>query len=164
MGTVTEQHLLTHDEDADVRRWTLRLRQNAPLLTIKCDDGAQVRVFYQRRYAPQKVGSAALGSLDPFVRIPDIAIEVNQDDQPAKVLLLYAKYRLAPDGGVPQDALDDAYAYRNAIGSANQRRTLGPVLLYPGAEPVEGADNVGALPALPMNTDRLAMIKLMLAN
>jgi large subunit ribosomal protein MRP49 len=164
LGTITEQHLLAHDENADVRRWTLRLRQQGPLLAIKRDDGVRVRVFYQRRYAPHKGVSAALGSLDPFVRVPDIAIEVERDDQPTEVLLLDAKYRVTPDGGVPQDALDDAYAYRNAIGSANKRRTLGAFLLYPGTKQIAGADNVGALPALPMNDEQLAMIKEILSS
>lgn len=167
LGTMTEQHLLTHDENADVRRWTLRLRQNTPLLTVKCADGTLLRLFYQRRYAPHAPSSTALGSLDPFVRIPDIAIEVQRGNRPTEVLLLDAKYRIAPDGGVPQDALDDAYAYRNAIGSGAARRTLGAFLLYPGTPSIHAADNVGALPALPMNNAQRApewsIIKEMLA-
>lgn len=152
LGGVVEQHVLTHDDtSSDRRRWTLRLRQNAPLLTVRREDGTQLRLFYQRRYGPQAPPSAALGSLDPFVRIPDIAIEVQRGDQPPHVLLLDAKYRVDQHGGVPQDALDDAYAYRNAIGAGGQRRTLGAFLLYPGTQQIEGSDNVGALPLTPMN-------------
>jgi large subunit ribosomal protein MRP49 len=164
-GTVVKQHTLTHDETAaDQRRWTLRLRQNVPLLTIHRSDGARLRLFYQRRYQPQAPDSHALGTLDPFVRIPDIAIEVTQIDHLLQTLLLDAKYRVAPDGGVPQDALDDAYAYRNAIGVGGQRATLGAFLLYPGSERVDAADNVGALPLLPMNNKQLAVINKLLDN
>lgn len=164
LGGVVEQHVLTHDDTGDDRRrWTLRLRQNAPLLTIQ-NGAMQLRVVYQRRYGPQAATSTALGSLDPFVRIPDIAIEVQRGDQLTQVLLLDAKYRVDQNGGVPQDALDDAYAYRNAIGAGGQRRTLGAFLLYPGTAQIEGADNVGALPCLPINIDQLGMIKAILAD
>ncbi len=162
LGGVVEQHVLTHDDTGNDRRWTLRLRQNAPLLTIRREDGTQLQLFYQRRYGPQAPTSTVLGSLDPFVRIPDIAIEVQRGDRPPHVLLLDAKYRVDQHGGVPQDALDDAYAYRNAIGAGGQRCTLGAFLLYPGTEQIEGADNVGALPCLPMNDEQLSMIKKLL--
>jgi large subunit ribosomal protein MRP49 len=169
LGDVIDQRLLTHDDDgADHRRWVLRLRQDVPLLIIRRDDGTLLRLRYQRRYVPQPSSSHALGSLDPFVRIPDIAVEITRPERGTEVLLLDAKYRVAPDGSVPQDALDDAYAYRNAIGSAGQRATLGAFLLYPGKKRVAAADSVGALPLLPMSNAQeapgLAMIKELLSE
>lgn len=153
MGTVEGQQVLVQAGTGEQDCWTLRLNHNIPLLTVRQDDGTLLRLFYQRRYVPQAAG---LGSLDPFVRIPDIAIEVTRAGQVPQVLLLDAKYRVSPDGGVPQDALDDAYAYRTAIGVNGQRTTLGAFLLYPGSKHIVAADNVGALPLLPTSSNELA--------
>lgn len=165
LGTLTEQQmLLSNNENGQQVRWTLRLRQNVPLVTIRRSDGAYLRLFYQRRYVPDASSSRMLGSLDPFVRIPDIAIEITHPSRSIEVLLLDAKYRVAENGSVPQDALDDAYAYRNAIGVAGRRATLGAFLLYPGSETVEAADWVGALPCLPREVERLETIQVLLMN
>jgi hypothetical protein len=159
LGKVVEQALVTREaESADPlhSRWTLRLRQNQPLLVVERDDGSRLAAFYQRRYQPQPPASSRLGALDPFVRIPDIAIETSGGALPTQVLIFDAKYRVASDGSVPQDALDDAYAYRSAIGVAGARATLGAFLLFPGALPLTTADQVGALPLLPDAADDLA--------
>ncbi|HEY0606990.1 MAG TPA: DUF2357 domain-containing protein [Herpetosiphonaceae bacterium] len=161
LGEIVEQALVTRDESgndpARSSRWTLRLRQNTPLLILR-RDGSRLAALYQRRYQPQPAASSRLGALDPFVRIPDIAIEMMRTEQPAQVLIFDAKYRVAPDGSVPQDALDDAYAYRGAIGVAGVRTTLGAFLLFPGSVPLTTADHVGALPLVPDASDDLAAL------
>lgn len=156
LGEVIAQELLVRDEVTDTResgvsteQWTLRLKQDGPLLTMLLPHGARLAIYYQRRYRPVAVSSSTLGALDPFVRIPDIALELAQPEAPPRVLIFDAKYRVAPDGRVPQDALDDAYTYRGAIGAAGQRATLGAFLLFPGSTPLTTADHVGALPLLP---------------
>lgn len=170
LGQITTQDVAAqHDSDergpTTERRWTLRLRQNAPLLTLRCADGTEIALWYQRRYQPQAPTSTKLGALDPFVRIPDIALEISRPDSPPQVLVFDAKYRVAPDGRVPQDALDDAYAYRSAIGVAGTRATIGAFLLFPGSEPLNTAEQVGALPLLPDQTAALgALIEQALAT
>jgi large subunit ribosomal protein MRP49 len=162
LGEIVEQALVTRDESGDdparSSRWTLRLRQNTPLLILRRADGRRLAALYQRRYQPQPPDSSRLGALDPFVRIPDIAIETTQGDRPTEALICDAKYRVAPDGSVPQDALDDAYAYRGAIGVAGARTTLGAFLLFPGSVPLTTADHVGALPLVPDAADDLAAL------
>jgi hypothetical protein len=158
LGEVIEQHLIEDVEDARLpagcRRALLRLRQNQPLITIACPDGSRLNLIYQRRYTPHPKPDL-LGALDPFVRVPDIAIEKTRSGEPPRVLVLDAKYRAMPDGSIPQDALDDAYAYRSAIGFGGARATLGALLLFPGSTPLHTAANVGALPLLPGRTDAL---------
>ena len=153
LGTIVSQELVTRPDQTTGRavgsRWTLRLSQQTPLLTVRCADGTELAAYYQRRYQPQSPSSAKLGALDPFVRIPDLAIERRQTGKPPQVLIFDAKYRVTPDGSVPQDALDDAYAYRGAIGVAGTRTTLGAFLLFPGSRALVTADHVGALPCLP---------------
>lgn len=158
LGTLVEQQLLSRAADGSVDReprWTLRLRQGGPLLVLRLADGSRLSLFYQRRYQPQPAASQTLGALDPFVRIPDLALEIEPTDAPPRVLIFDAKYRVAADGGVPQDALDDAYTYRSAIGVAGARATLGAFLLFPGRTPLSTADQVGALPLLPDQTAAL---------
>jgi large subunit ribosomal protein MRP49 len=162
LGVVAQQELVTRDEQTpnalQGSRWTLRLRQNRPLLVLDCADGTRLVVYYQRRYQPQGLSSTILGALDPFVRIPDIAIERLATERPPQVLLFDAKYRVAPDGAVPQDALDDAYAYRSAIGVLGTRATLGAFLLFPGTRTLITADQVGALPSVPESATDLALL------
>jgi hypothetical protein len=158
LGELLEQSLVTREEQTHElaqARWTLRLRQNLPLLILRRGDGSRLAVFYQRRYQPQPADSSRLGALDPFVRIPDIAIETTDSALPPQALIFDAKYRVAADGCVPQDALDDAYAYRSAIGVAGARATLGAFLLFPGSGPLATADQVGAIPLLPDGSDGL---------
>lgn len=162
LGALIDQQLVSRAEagtDAPHDpRWTLRLRQDGPLVTLRLADGRRLSVFYQRRYRPQPPERHTLGALDPFVRIPDVAIEIQREGASPEVLIYDAKYRVAPDGGVPQDALDDAYAYRSAIGVAGARATLGAYLLFPGQTPLATADQVGALPLLPDQPAELAAL------
>jgi hypothetical protein len=95
-----------------------------------------------------RLSSGRLGSLDRHTRVPDLAIEMQRNGEPAQVLLLDAKYRLDADRrGVPQDALADAYTYFGAIGSAGRRATLGAPERYPSG--------VGSIPLLPGQTAML---------
>ncbi|MEM8534718.1 MAG: nuclease domain-containing protein, partial [Chloroflexota bacterium] len=108
-----------------------------------------------------------LGSLDRHTRVPDIAIEITQPGYPAHVLILDAKYRLDASGrSVPQDALDDAYAYLGAIGRNDKRSTSGALLLYPGTgKPELYTSGVGAIPLVPGQVDSLvSVLKEMLGN
>jgi hypothetical protein len=95
-------------------------------------------------------GRASFVSLDRHTRVPDLAIEIERPGEPPRLLLLDAKYRLEGGGGVPQDALADAYAYLGAIGSGGSRATCGAVLLFPGrGAPERYPSGVGAIPLLP---------------
>lgn len=147
LGEVRRQTMVERDGAAGGRetRWTLRLRSDQPLLELRLHDGAQAVLRYQRRYAP---GGSGLGTLDSYVRIPDAAIEVSRRGA-TSALIFDAKYRVDPDGRAPQDALDDAYAYRGAIGVGAARATIGSFLLFPGAVELQTADLVGALPLVP---------------
>jgi|GEM_PF-547209 len=153
LGRVVAQTLVEVDDAVDTamgeQRWTLRLRQGAPLLVLRSADGLELRVSYQRRYTPQPSNSLLLGSMDPFVRVPDIVIELVREGELPQVLVFDAKYRVASGGHVPQDALDDAYTYRSAIGVAGKRATRGAWLLFPGTELLTTADQVGAVPFVP---------------
>ncbi len=136
-------------------RLTVRLQHHQPLLELRLPNQTRLVVWYQRRFEPQPTSTKRLGSLDPFVRIPDIAVEVVRPGTEARVLVFDAKYRVAADGSIPQDALDDAYAYRSAIGVGAARATLGAYLLFPGTRALATADQVGALPLLPGQTTAL---------
>ncbi len=157
-GEVTAQQLLEAVPNAQQpaqSRLTVRLQHRQPLLELRLPDQTRVAVWYQRRFEPRTASPDHVGSLDPFVRIPDIAVEVARPGVEPRVLVFDAKYRVAADGGVPQDALDDAYAYRSAIGVGDVRATLGAYLLFPGTQSLATADQVGALPLLPGRTAAL---------
>ncbi|MEN9935664.1 MAG: hypothetical protein RLZZ387_2243 [Chloroflexota bacterium] len=155
------------------------LVEGQPLLTVSRGD-LTLALRYQPRYRPQgnarRAGqnaqaspqldneasagiagsafsvqrSAFLVSLDRHTRVPDLAIELSRPGAPPRVLVLDAKYRLDGEGGVPQDALADAYAYLGAIGSAGERATVGSVILFPGrGAPERYSSGVSALPLLP---------------
>ena len=160
LGTVVGQRLLRQEAlatDTAGARWLVRLPPDVPLLRLRLA-GTEVALFYQRRYKPQASGSQVLGTLDPYVRVPDIAIEIMRPGGPRQVLILDAKYRVAPGGRAPQDALDDAYAYRSAIGVDGRRTTLGAFLLFPGSQAVMTTDAVGALPLLPPANEALRVL------
>jgi PD-(D/E)XK nuclease superfamily/Domain of unknown function (DUF2357) len=179
-GVVREQRLVEQRRPAsaeDDLEYTVALVEQSPLLVIERGDWTLV-LRYQPRYRPDRrpmtdhrrltneaepqssvvVGRSSLVSLDRHTRVPDLAIEMQQNGAPPQVLLLDAKYRLDADGrGVPQDALADAYAYFGAIGCAGQRATLGALLLYPGTGgPERYASGVGTIPLLPGRTTALA--------
>ena len=111
-------------------------------------DGAEVALYYRRRYRPGAGLGRELGSLDPFLRIPDIAVEVSAPGRAPAVLIFDAKYRVAPGGGIPEETLSDAYTYHAAVGYAGRGASLGAFLLFPGAEGF-AAGGVGALALLP---------------
>jgi hypothetical protein len=103
--------------------------------------------------------SALLGSLDRHTRVPDLAIEIERQGAPPRVLVLDAKYRIEGDGGLPQDALAEAYAYLGSIGTAGERATCGALILFPGrGAPEWYPSHTGALPLLPGATHNLAVL------
>lgn len=166
LGSLQEQRLVTSsspaDSPADDLDLTVALAEDLPLLRVARGD-TTLTLRYQPRYRPLARERSAsgprspLGSLDRHTRVPDLAIEVERPGTPLRVFVLDAKYRLEADGGVPQDALAEAYAYLGAIGAAGERRTLGAALLYPGrGAPERYPSGVGAIPLLPGETDHLA--------
>ncbi|NJL33645.1 MAG: DUF2357 domain-containing protein [Chloroflexaceae bacterium] len=131
--------------------YTLHLTENAPLLQLKWR-GLCLCLRYQPRYRPVRDATAEIYvSLDAHVHIPDIVIEVQAPDGPLGLLVLDAKYRLDASGGLPLDALADAYTYLGGIGLAHgQHSTRTSMVLYPGGEGGEQyASGVGALALLP---------------
>lgn len=152
MGTLIEQQLL-EAEDADATHarhavWRIRLLQHRPLLRVRCADGAELELAYQRRFLPHEGHTQQLGSLDPFLRVPDIVIGLTRPGQAPALLVLDAKYRVAPNGGIPEEALGDAYTYHAALGWAGRRVSRGAFLLFPGDHGFV-QDAIGALPLVP---------------
>lgn len=129
------------------------LAEDRPLLRVQLGDAA-LTLRYQPRYRPHTAASARRStpfrSLDRHTRIPDLAIEIERPGAPPQVLVLDAKYRLDAEGGVPQDALADAYAYLGAIGAGGGRAAIGAALLFPGSgAPERYPSGAGAIPLLP---------------
>jgi large subunit ribosomal protein MRP49 len=148
--TVLAQNLL---RPSNASHWlNLELSTEQPLLVVQWQS-LQLSLWYQRRYLPQQAG---FGSLDHFVRIPDVALEIEQPGATPTVVVFDAKYRLTPQGGVPPDALADAYAYLGALGYRQSRAARAAVLLFPGSGNAElFASRVGLLPLLPAHSDHL---------
>ena len=141
--TLVSQAMLTDDGDEQL----LALPNDVSLVELAAPDGAALRLRYQPRYTP---GGAPLRSLDRHTRVPDLALELHRPGQALCVAVLDAKYRLDATGGVPEDALADAYSYLGSIGAEGRRATLGVALLYPGQSQAEHyASGVAALPLLP---------------
>jgi large subunit ribosomal protein MRP49 len=89
--------------------------------------------------------------------VPDIVIELNRAGQIPALLVFDAKYRVEPDGGIPEGALSDAYSYHAALGYAGRQVSRGVFLLFPGSAGFQhGA--VGALPLMPGHTAALTQI------
>ncbi|HWQ13085.1 MAG TPA: DUF2357 domain-containing protein, partial [Roseiflexaceae bacterium] len=178
-GQLVAQRLVTasHPEDAppDDLDLAVALVDQAPLLRIRLAD-TLLTLRYQPRYRPARpttndqrpttgggdrdssfvVRRSPFVSLDRHTRVPDLAVEVERAGESPRVLLLDAKYRLDAEGGVPQDALADAYAYLGAVGWRGTRATIGALLLYPGrGTPERYPSGVGALPLLPGAADDL---------
>ena len=147
-GAIISQTLL--HEDVERERWTLNLNTFTPLLEIQHDDG-QYHLRYQARYT-QHPDEHGLQSLDGYMRIPDLVIERIKHDQ-VDVLVLDAKYRRANDGRAPQDALDDAYAYRGSIGKDGASRVIHAAILFPATAHAADFGTVSALPTLPNYVD-----------
>lgn len=147
---VAEQGIVAAaEEGAELR---LGLPEGPPLLVLARADGARLALRYQARYAPlARARGAELAALDRHSRVPDLALELRAPGAAARVVVLDAKYRLDASGGVPADALADAYSYLGGIGGPDGvRATLGAALLYPGRGRAEiYPSGVAALPLLP---------------
>ena len=156
-GALIEQQLLRptgSDAGGSHTVWRVRLAEDRPLIRRRRLDGTEVALYYRRRFRPHEGHGDQLGSLDPFLRIPDIVVEMVTPGRGPRVLVFDAKYRLAPAGGIPEEALADAYTYHSAIGYAGAPASAGVFLLFPGAEGFEAGD-VGAIPLLPGRTAML---------
>jgi large subunit ribosomal protein MRP49 len=140
------------------------LVQDHPLLVLEWR-GARLHLRYQPRYAPpaqQRAGGSEhplppLCSLDSHTHIPDMALEMVAPDRTPAAVVLDAKYRLKEGGGLPHDALADAYTYLGSIGlPGGVRATRAAALLYPGEGAGEHhASGVAVLPLLPGSTTPL---------
>jgi len=143
--------------------YQLTLTEEQPLLLLAWR-GMTLRLRYQPRYRPasaRRTPNAAsvstLISLDRHTRIPDFVLELEQPNGAPAIAVLDAKYRLDAGGGVPEDALADAYSYLGSIGTpAGKRVARAAMLLYPGTGSAEQyASGVGAIPLLPGATAAL---------
>jgi hypothetical protein len=180
-GAVLVTQRLIADDDNSIG---VALTEDAPLLVVAVGD-ARLTLRYQPRYRPLRIKDnksqiadpnnhragnqhndsednlqSQIGSLDRHTRVPDLALEVRCSNAAPVVWLLDAKYRLDAGGGVPQQALSDAYAYLGSIGRGDgSRAAVGAWLLYPGRGRVERyPSGVGALPLLPGENDQLSAL------
>jgi hypothetical protein len=144
-GWAVATQALLSEADGD---WLLGLPVDGPLVTLVHPDGTQLGLRYQPRYVP---AGAPLRSLDRHTRVPDLALELTRPGAGLWLVVLDAKYRLDAAGGVPEEALADAYSYLGAIGRPDgSRANLGVALLYPGTgAALSYASGVAALPLLP---------------
>ncbi|MGQ9927172.1 MAG: nuclease domain-containing protein [Chloroflexaceae bacterium] len=158
--TLVSQALLRAADDAT----RPDLPESEPLLVLAHQDGSEVRLRYHPRYRPLiEVGQPTpalaqqtpplptIGSLDRHTRIPDLGLEIWRPGMTPRLLVLDAKYRLDVAGGVPAEALAEAYSYLGSLGTPDgARAALGVALLYPGAGALECyPTGVAALPLLP---------------
>ena len=167
---VAEQSLMTASEG---EVWVFNLAEDRPLLELVSDDGRQMRLHYQPRYRPfadsqsSRVNRrASIGSLDRHTRIPDLAIEVERAEGLPALLIFDAKYRIDASGGLPEEALADAYVYLGSIGHVSGGKAVQCAwLLYPGqGREIDYPSGVGALPLLPGGADLGAWLKTLLAE
>jgi hypothetical protein len=156
-----EHHLFVADEGAKQgigpTVWNVRLGEDRPLVRCRAPDGAEWRVWYHRRFAPNVGQGPQLGSLDPFLRVPDVVLEAVKPGASPRLLIFDAKYRLTATGNVSEDALETAYAYHGGLGYAGLPASVGSFLLFPGTEAFE-AGGVGALPMVPGAPSKLAEV------
>jgi large subunit ribosomal protein MRP49 len=154
-GTIVDQDLLRHEgatePDGGAMNWHVRIGENRPLLRIARSDVKHLALWYRRRYKTDEGHGERLGSLDPFLRVPDIVIEVTGAGAVPAVLVFDAKYRVSPAGGIPEDALADAYTYHQALGYGGQQVSRGAFLLFPGEAGFVAGD-VGAVALVPGRT------------
>jgi large subunit ribosomal protein MRP49 len=157
-GGVVEQQFVEPEEHEHATgrqvAWRVRLLEDRPLLRARRGDGEELTLTYQRRFRPREGHGTGFGSLDPFLRVPDIVIERDRPGRPPALLVFDAKYRVEPDGGIPEEALGDAYTYHAALGHAGRRVSSGVFLLFPGSAGF-AQDAVGALPLSPGKTGAL---------
>ena len=149
------QQIAHQDDPADDLAWGLRLTEGGSLLSLVGPAEERLTLRYQARYAPDGAG---LRSRDRHTRVPDLALEIAPVGGPTRVIVLDAKYRLDASGGVPEDALADAYSYLGSIGAADGTRAVTCVaLLYPGRGRAEiYPSGVAALPLLPGDDGELS--------
>jgi hypothetical protein len=161
LGDLVEQNVLEErspQHAAQPGTFRLRLPEDRLLMRWRCASGAELKLFYRRRFRPLEGHGPELGSLDPFLRVPDIVLEVAAQDRPPSVLIFDAKYRATPSGTLPEEVLSDAYTYSSAIGRRGVPATCGVFLLFPGNAGFQ-AGNVGALALRPgENNDLRAVI------
>jgi len=159
-GSVEEQQVLVAEQHSGApgqrMAWRVRLLENRPLLRVRHSGGEELSLWYQRRFRANE-GLAGSGSLDPFLRIPDIVVDLHRPGKTPALLVFDAKYRVAPDGAIPEEALGDAYTYHAALGYAGERVAYGVFLLFPGTTGFERG-SVGALPLLPGQTGVLRVL------
>jgi hypothetical protein len=151
---------------------TLTLAEEAPLLVLDWR-GRTLSLRYQPRYRPVQdrpdSEPETIGSLDCHTHIPDLSLEVrsaglgtgHSPDAAVLVLVFDAKYRLTAGGGVPDDALADAYTYLGSLGlPSGQRVTRCSAVLYPGTtSPRWFPSGTALLPLLPGSTAYLEDIE-----
>lgn len=129
--------------------------------------GYRLELHYQARYQPLRANSSKqIGSLDRHRRVPDIVVELHRPDGGVQLLVFDAKYRLDAQGGVPEDALADAYSYRGSIGYATgESAVYASLLLYPGRQASEIYRNrVGAFALLPQGRESLSELLIQLLD
>ncbi|MFQ3661391.1 MAG: nuclease domain-containing protein [Chloroflexaceae bacterium] len=160
--TLISQALL-NPADGEAR---LGLPETEPLVVLASPQGSEVRLRYQPRYRPvatmdqpapapvnewQGPSSLTIGSLDRHARVPDLGVEIWRPGATPRLLALDAKYRLDAAGGLPAEALAEAYSYLGSLGTSDGTRVaLGVALLYPGTGTLECyPSGVAALPLLP---------------
>lgn len=174
---VLDQSLLTDEGDEQL----LALPEESPLVALEAPGGRRLTLHYHPRYKRSSVAHGRVGpassppaplnahpgpvppvqtqlvSLDRHTRVPDLAVQITQPGERTHVVVLDAKYRLDATGGVPEEALADAYSYLGSIGAADgSRATLAVALLYPGRGKAEVyPSGVAALPLLPGDTEAL---------
>jgi len=140
-------------EDASRERWTLHLPTAAPLLEMQIGT-VTWRLRYQPRYTT-KPDTLGITAMDGYTRIPDLVLEQITPNEAPTLLVFDAKYRRAPDGRAPQDALDDAYAYRGSLGTNGESRVQYAAILFPHDGVTEDFGSVGAVPLLPNHRQTL---------
>ncbi|MGB9634089.1 MAG: nuclease domain-containing protein, partial [Chloroflexaceae bacterium] len=142
------------------------LPEDAPLVALARPDGSELRLRYHPRYRPFSGNdqtpvpgqpAPGIGSLDRHTRVPDLGLEIWRPGAVPRLLALDAKYRLDAAGGVPAEALAEAYSYLGGLGAPDgARAALGVALLYPGTgAPESYPSGVAALPLLPGVTTAL---------
>jgi hypothetical protein len=115
--------------------WIRLLADGDPVAELAhLESGRRVRITPQRRYP---VGGKAPGSIS-FEQIPDVAVEIEQDDEVA-IYLFDPKYKLhgeeakGPASRPKKEDVDAMHAYRDAIrGIGGERVVRHAALLYPG--------------------------------
>ncbi len=158
--TLVSQALLA-TADGEAR---LGLPEGESLVVLARPDSSQLRLRYHPRYRPCSQTSVpgqpvpGIGSLDRHTRVPDLGLEIWRPGAAPRLLALDAKYRLDAAGGVPAEALAEAYSYLGSLGAPDgARAALGVALLYPGTgAPESYLSGVAALPLLPGENTALA--------